>query len=182
MMMTARRSLIALALCAAPAFATSAFAATAADTVNTATASSIQGVAQRADVTLELANKLLNATMAACHAQGLTGVAALVDRGGNLVALQRDDNVGPHNTLAAQRKAFTSLSTKTPSRELSERARNNPDAENLNTLDELLLLGGGVPLKVDGQVIGAIGVAGAGGAATDEGCALSAIESVLPRA
>lgn len=184
MMMTARRSLIALALCAAPAVATSAFAATAADTTttNTAAATSAQGVAQRADVTLELANKLLNATMAACHAQGLTGVAAVVDRGGNLVALQRDDNVGPHNTLAAQRKAFTSLSTKTPSRELSERARNNPEAENLNTLDELLLLGGGVPLKVDGQVIGAIGVAGAGGAATDEGCALSAIESVLPKA
>lgn len=183
MMMTARRSLIALALCAAPAFATSAFAAPA-DTTHAAVTSSqvTAGVAQRADVTLELANKLLNATLAACHAQGLTGVAAVVDRGGNLVALQRDDNVGPHNTLAAQRKAFTSLSTKTSSRELSERARNNPEAENLNTLDELLLLGGGVPLKVDGQVIGAIGVAGAGGAAIDEGCALEAIAKVLPNA
>lgn len=178
MMMTARRSLIALALCAAPAFATSAFAATAASSA----IAPVQGVAQRADVTLELANQLLNATMAACHAQGLTGVAAVVDRGGSLVALQRDDNVGPHNTLAAQRKAFTSLSTKTASRELSERARNNPEAENLNTLDELLLLGGGVPLKVGGQVIGAIGVAGAGGAATDEGCALEAIAKVLPKA
>lgn len=184
MMMTARRSLIALALCAAPAFAPSAFAAPAADTTHAAVTSSqvTAGVAQRADVTLELANKLLNATMAACHAQGLTGVAAVVDRGGNLVALQRDDNVGPHNTLAAQRKAFTSLSTKTSSRELSERARNNPEAENLNTLDELLLLGGAVPLKVDGQVIGAIGVAGAGGAAIDEGCALEAIAKVLPNA
>ena len=177
MMMTARRSLIALALCAAPAFAASTTASDASQPQN-----AVPGVAQRADVTLELANKLLNATMAACHAQGLTGVAAVVDRGGNLVALQRDDNVGPHNTLAAQRKAFTSLSTKTSSRELSERARNNPEAENLNTLDELLLLGGGVPLKVDGQVIGAIGVAGAGGAAIDEGCALEAITKVLPNA
>lgn len=184
MMMTARRSLIALALCAAPAFATSAFAATSDAATNTAATTSTQvaGVVQRADVSLELANQLLNATMAACHAQGLTAVAAVVDRGGNLVALQRDDNVGPHNTLAAQRKAFTSLSTKTASRELSERARNNPETENLNTLDELLLLGGGVPLTVGEQVIGAIGVAGAGGAAIDEGCALSAIESVFPKA
>ena len=180
MMMTARRSLIALALCAAPAFA-----AAPADTVATNPAAAmitVPGVAQRADVTLELANQLLNATMAACHAQGLTGVAAVVDRGGNLVALQRDDNVGPHNTLAAQRKAFTSLSTKTASRELSERARNNPEAENLNTVGELLLLGGGVPLKVGDQVIGAIGVAGAGGAAIDEGCALAGIAKVLPKA
>jgi uncharacterized protein GlcG (DUF336 family) len=104
----------------------------------------------------------------------------VVDRGGNLVAVQRDDNVGPHNTLAAQRKAFTALSTKTSTRLLAERARANPDAENLNTLDELLLLGGGVPLKFEGQVIGAIGVAGAGGAANDEGCAEVAINKVLP--
>ncbi|WP_445939645.1 GlcG/HbpS family heme-binding protein [Pseudomonas sp.] len=139
-----------------------------------------ENVAQRQDVTLALANELLNATLAACHADGRTGVAAVVDRGGNLVAVQRDDNVGPHNTVAAQRKAFTALSTKTATRLLSERARNNPDAENLNTLDELLLLGGGVPLKVGDQVIGAIGVAGAGGAEIDEGCALKAIAQVLP--
>lgn len=137
-------------------------------------------VAQRQDITLALANDLLSATLAACHADGRTGVAAVVDRGGNLVAVQRDDNIGPHNTLAAQRKAFTALSTKTATRLLAERARNNPDAENLNTLDELLLLGGGVPLKVGDQVIGAIGVAGAGGAEIDEGCALKAIAQVLP--
>ena len=137
-------------------------------------------VAQRQDITLALANDLLSATLAACHADGRTGVAAVVDRGGNLVAVQRDDNVGPHNTLAAQRKAFTALSTKTATRLLSERARNNPDAENLNTLDELLLLGGGVPLTVGNQVIGAIGVAGAGGAEIDEGCALKAIAQILP--
>lgn len=137
-------------------------------------------VAQRADVSLALANQLLDATLAACHAEGRTAVAAVVDRGGNLVAVQRDDNVGPHNTLAAQRKAFTALSTKTATGLLAERARSAPDAENLNTLDELLLLGGGVPLKVVDQVIGAIGVAGAGGAKFDEGCAQQAIAQVLP--
>ncbi|MNC58308.1 hypothetical protein D3C75_1080290 [compost metagenome] len=105
----------------------------------------------------------------------------MVDRGGNLVAVQRDDNVGPHNTLAAQRKAYTALSTKTATRLLAERARSNPEAENLNTLDELLLLGGGVPLQVGGEVIGAIGVAGAGGAAIDEGCAQQAIAQLLPQ-
>ncbi|MGA9700841.1 GlcG/HbpS family heme-binding protein [Pseudomonas sp.] len=137
-------------------------------------------VAQRKDVTLALANNLASASLAACHAQGRTAVVAVVDRGGNLVAVQRDDNVGPHNTLAAQRKAYTALSTKTPTRLLAERARSTPDAENLNTLNELLLLGGGVPLLVDGEVIGALGVAGAGGAAFDEGCALAAISKTLP--
>lgn len=137
-------------------------------------------VAQRSDVTLSMANQLLQATLAACHAEGRTGVAAVVDRGGHLVALQRDDNVGPHNTLAAQRKAFTALSTKTATGLLAERSRSNPEAANLNTVAELLLLGGGVPLKVGDQVIGAIGVAGAGGAQFDEGCAQQAISHVLP--
>ena len=116
-------------------------------------------VAQRSDVTLSMANQLVQATLA---------------------ALQRDDNVGPHNTLAAQRKAFTALSTKTATGLLAERSRSNPDAANLNTVAELLLLGGGVPLKVGDQVIGAIGVAGAGGAQFDEGCAQQAISHVLP--
>lgn len=137
------------------------------------------GVIQRADVSLALANQLVEATLKACHAQKRTAVVAVVDRGGNLVALQRDDNVGPHNTLAAQRKAYTALSTKTPTRQLAERAQSNPDMQNLNTLDELLLLSGGVPLFVDGQVIGAIGVAGAGGGEIDEGCAVTAVEQVL---
>lgn len=136
-------------------------------------------IANRPDVTLPLANQLVTATLSACHADGRHGVAAVVDRAGNLVALQRDDDVGPHNTLAAQRKAFTALSTKTATRLLAERARSNPEGENLNTLDELLLLGGGVPLRVGGQVVGAIGVAGMGGAANDEACALKAIEQVL---
>lgn len=137
-------------------------------------------VAQRKDVSLAMANDLLTAALTACHADGRTAVAAVVDRGGNLVAVQRDDNVGPHNTLAAQRKAYTALSTKTSTRLLAERARSTPDAENLNTVAELLLLGGGVPLKFDDQIIGAIGVAGAGGAAKDEGCAEVAINKVLP--
>ena len=44
----------------------------------------------------------------------------------------------------------------------------------------VLLLGGGVPLKVGDEVIGAIGVAGAGGAKNDEACAVAAIEKLLP--
>jgi len=126
------------------------------------------------NVSLALADGLIQATLDQCHAENRTAVV------GNLVALRRDDNVGPHNTLAAQRKAYTALSSKTPTRLFAERAAATPDAANLNTLDELLLLGGGVPLKVGDEVIGAIGVAGAGGAKNDEACAMTAIEKLLP--
>jgi len=135
----------------------------------------------RPDLPVAVARELLDATMAACHSRGKTLVVAVVDRGGNLMALQRDDNVGPHNTLAAQRKAYTALSTKTATRQLAENARANPDAANLTTVPELLLLGGGVPVTAGKDVIGAIGVAGAGGATTDEACALDAIKRIFPQ-
>ncbi len=137
-------------------------------------------VLQQPNVSLALANELITATLAACHAEGRSAVVVVVDRGGNLVAVQRDDSVGPHNTEAAQRKAYTALSTKTPTRLLASNARANADSQNLNTVDSLLLIGGGVPLRVGQDVIGAIGVGGSGGAMQDEACALTAIANVLP--
>jgi uncharacterized protein GlcG (DUF336 family) len=137
-------------------------------------------VLQQSNVSLTLANQLINATLDACHKEGRSAVVAVVDRAGNLIALQRDNNVGPHNTDAAQRKAFTALSTKTATRLLATNARANADSNNLNTVHDLLLIGGGVPLKVGNDVIGAIGVGGSGGAIQDENCALKAIAKVLP--
>jgi uncharacterized protein GlcG (DUF336 family) len=131
-------------------------------------------------VSLAMANALVEASMSACHAEGRQAVVVVLDRSGSLLALQRDDNVGSHNIDAAKKKAFTALSTKTPSRQLAEYARNHPEAANLNTIDSLLLIGGGVPIKFGTEIIGAIGVGGAGGAAFDEECATKAIAKVFP--
>ncbi len=134
---------------------------------------------ERKTVSLALANRLADATIASCRAIGKQAVVAVVDRGGNLVALQRGDDIGPHNTIAAQRKAFTALSTRSSTSVLTQRAADDPTSRNLVTVPELLLLGGGMPLTVDGDVIGGIGVAGSGGAANDERCATQAIVQVL---
>ena len=134
----------------------------------------------RPTVSLATANDLANAAIASCQAIGRQAVVAVVDRGGNLIALQRGDDVGPHNTLAAQRKAFTALSTKTSTTVLAERAESDPTSRNLATVPELLLLGGGMPLTAQGDTIGGIGVAGSGGAANDDHCAREAARQVLP--
>ncbi|ROL76896.1 hypothetical protein BLX41_13570 [Pseudomonas protegens] len=129
------------------------------------------------ELDLATARQLADASLAQC-----TAVVAVLDRGGNLLVTLRSDGVGPHNTVASQRKAYTALSTKTPSRLFAERARNNPEAANLNTLPELLLLGGGIPLFAGQELVGAMGIAGAGGAAQDEECALKAAQKVGLRA
>jgi len=138
------------------------------------TASEAQ-VRQQGTVSLVLANRIATAAIEACRVAGRSAVVAVVDRGGNLIALQRGDDVGPHNTIAAQKKAFTALSTMTSTRLLSERAAADPASRNLNTIEALLLLGGGLPVTFGDEVIGAVGVAGAGGSAQDEACAAKGI-------
>ncbi|MGK5060220.1 GlcG/HbpS family heme-binding protein [Janthinobacterium sp. LB2P49] len=130
------------------------------------------------ELSLAAANKLANAAMAACQAQGRHIVVTVLDRGGNVVAVQRADGVGPHNTDASRRKAYTALSTKSDTYTLAVAARGNPDMRNLTTVPELLLLGGGLPLMAQGQVVGAIGVAGSGGALQDRACAQAALSAI----
>ncbi|ROL98555.1 heme-binding protein [Pseudomonas protegens] len=132
---------------------------------------------RHAELDLATARQLADASLAQC-----TAVVSVLDRGGNLLVTLRADGVGPHNTVASQRKAYTALSTKTPTRLFAERARNNPEAANLNTLPELLLLGGGIPLFAGNELVGAMGIAGAGGAAQDEECALKAAQKIGLRA
>ena len=127
------------------------------------------------DLALGDANRVATAAIAACRAQGRAIVVSVVDRGGNLVAVQRADGVGPHNTEASRRKAYTALSTRSSTLELARSAAATPDARNLANLPELLLLGGGIPLRAEGQIVGALGVAGGGGAVNDDACALAAI-------
>ena len=131
-----------------------------------------------ADISSTAARKLGDAALAACQAQGRQIVVTVLDRGGHIVSVQRADGVGPHNTEASRRKAYTALSTNSDTWALANAARNNPDMQNLASMPELLLLGGGLPLKAHGQVVGAIGVAGGGGSLPDRACAMAAMAAL----
>lgn len=94
-----------------------------------------------------------------------------LDVSGSPILMTIGTGVGPHNLEAARRKAYTALSTKTATLDLARNAKANPYTENLNTLPELLLLGGGVPIRVNATIIGSVGIAGAGGAVEDDAIA-----------
>ena len=103
---------------------------------------------------------------------------AVLNSSGVTILLLKGDNVGPHNTEASRRKAYTALSTKTPSFELMQKAAADSTAQNLNSLPELLLLGGGVPIWKDGVLVGSLGVSGAGGGENDHNVARKAVEAL----
>lgn len=116
------------------------------------------------DAAVEVANRV---TLKAKSMDKKVSIAVL-DASGSVVLLLRGDGVGPHNTEAARRKAFTALSTKTSTLVLLRNAAGNPDTENLNTLQELLLLSGGMPIWFKGEIIGSVGVAGGGSPENDD--------------
>lgn len=125
------------------------------------------------------AQLLMQAAQQQCQKINQNIAVVVVDQGGNPLVAQRHESVGPHNLAAAEKKAYSALSTKTPTLILSQNAHENSDAKNLTTVSSLLLLGGGAPIFYQKQLVGAIGVAGAGGAKNDHLCAVSAIEAVV---
>ena len=130
------------------------------------------------NMSLDLANQIAAATVAACAADGYAVTATVVDRAGGVRAVQRADNAGPHTLGASQGKAYTSASAKNSTLAMMEGAQKNPAAANLVHIPGYLLLGGGVPVKVGNEVIGAVGVGGAPGGHLDEKCALAGIDKV----
>jgi len=137
-----------------------------------------QAVRSEKNISLELANQIAAASVAACQANGYAVAATVVDRAGSVRAVQRADNAGPHTLAASQQKAFTSASAKNHTLAIMESAQKNPAAANLVHIPGYLLLGGGVPVKVGNEVIGAVGVGGAPGGHLDEQCAVAALDKV----
>jgi uncharacterized protein GlcG (DUF336 family) len=137
-----------------------------------------QAVRTERNMSLELANQIAAATVAACQTNGYAVTATVVDRAGSVRAVQRADNAGPHTLAASAEKAFTSASAKNTTLAMMEGAQKNPAAANLVNIPGFLLLGGGVPVKVGTEVIGAVGVGGAPGGHLDEQCANAALDKV----
>ncbi|MBN9408638.1 MAG: heme-binding protein [Burkholderiales bacterium] len=128
------------------------------------------------NMSLQLATQLAADTVAACAASNYAVAATVVDRAGTVRAVLRADNAGPHTLAASERKAFTAASAKNTTLAMMEGAQKNPAAANLVHIPGYLLLGGGVPVKVGNEVIGAIGVGGAPGGHLDEQCAVAALD------
>ena len=137
-----------------------------------------QAVRTERNMSLELANQIAAASVAACQANGYAVTATVVDRAGSVRAVQRADNAGPHTLAASLEKAFTSASAKNTTLAMMEVAQKNPGAANLVNIPGFLLLGGGVPVKVGNEVIGAVGIGGAPGGHLDEKCAMVALDKV----
>ncbi len=128
---------------------------------------------------LELARDLVSESIVACRKMGYQVSAVVVDRNGNLRAALRDDRASRFTLQIAEEKANAVILSGTDSG-LFRQNRGDIRPE-LNHMDGIIIMRGGVQISASGSRIGALGISGAPGGEKDEVCALKAIENLEER-
>jgi len=135
-----------------------------------------QGVISERNVSTQLARAIADAAMT-CAENGVGLSVAVVDRSGQLRVLMRGDGPPPHGMELARRKAYTARTFRRSSLEWAKRSETELAGQ--RSLAEVIPLGGGVPIQVGNDTIGAVGVSGtSGGQQADDNCAKAAIAKV----
>ena len=123
-------------------------------------------------LTLEGARTVIaGAKLYAAKNSAPAGVIAVVDDGGNLVALERLDGTFSAGANISIGKAKTAVMFKKPTKFFEDVIKNGRTA--MVALPDFTPLQGGVPIVADGQVIGGVGVSGAASAQQDEELAMA---------
>lgn len=132
--------------------------------------------------TLSLAGARTVAEAAAAEAKrnDAGGAIAVVDEGGHVLFLQRLDGTFPAAASVAVEKARTAAQFRRPTRDFENAIKNG--RHSLLGVNVMTPLQGGVPIVVDGQVVGAVGVSGAASAQQDDDIAIVAAAALTPKA
>jgi uncharacterized protein GlcG (DUF336 family)/mannose-6-phosphate isomerase-like protein (cupin superfamily) len=132
--------------------------------------------AEKKTLTIDGAKRVVAGAVAEAHRRNTTGVIAVVDDGGNLMALERIDGTFAAGANISIGKARTAVLFKRPTRFFEDIIKNGRTS--MVALNDFTPLQGGVPIVVDGQVVGGIGVSGAASAQEDEEVAMAGAAGV----
>lgn len=113
-------------------------------------------------LTLAQARQVLDAALAEAEELGSASSIAVVDAGRELVAFARQDGALLASTEIAQNKAYTARSLNMATKDVGPLTQPGQPLFGLESTHQrpLVSFGGGRPLALDGDVLGAIGVAG----------------------
>jgi glc operon protein GlcG len=128
-------------------------------------------VATRKGLTLDGARRVIAAAVAEAHRRNTTGVIAVTDEGGNLMALERLDNTFAAGANISAGKARTAVLFKRPTRVFEDIIKNGRTP--MVALNDFTPLMGGIPIVVGGEIVGGVGVSGAASAQEDEELAMA---------
>jgi uncharacterized protein GlcG (DUF336 family) len=130
-------------------------------------------------ISLQQAIAVTKAAIAECSKDGSVISITVVDRDGEVRFAVRANGANPHNFELSRRKAYTARTFRSPSSEFI--AKSAPDKElfGQRMLRDVIPLGGGVPIMIGPDAIGAVGISGAkGGQVQEEQCARAGIAAI----
>jgi len=115
-------------------------------------------------LTGEMAAKMVQAAFDQANKDGLFVTITIVDKSGQTLAVLRHHNAGVHTIRASYKKAYTACSQKRETAEIAKGIKEGSIPEDVRYLDEnILMMDGGIPIFINGKVVGGIGVGGAHG-------------------
>jgi uncharacterized protein GlcG (DUF336 family) len=130
-------------------------------------------------MSLELATEIAERSVEACRAQGYWVSAVVVDRSANVQVVMRDTYASRFTMQIAEEKANAVIMSGT---DMAAFIANRADIRNeINNIDGLIMMRGGLPVKSGDVMLGAVGVSGAPGGDLDAACAAKALKSLEER-
>ena len=116
-------------------------------------------------ITLEIARKIIAAAEKKAEEIGQPMNIAVADAGGNLVAHVRMDNAWLGSIDISIKKAWTSRAFDITTKDLADNSQSGDQFFGIHASNDgkVMIFAGGIPLKKDGKVVGAIGVSGGSG-------------------
>jgi uncharacterized protein GlcG (DUF336 family) len=128
---------------------------------------------------LEMATTAAQTALEACSAEDYSVSVAIVARSGETKVLLRADNAGPHTVGSSTGKAFTSASMGRDTAGLAGFIGGNPQNDGLRDMDSRMVIqAGALPIRINGALVGGIGVGGAPSGAIDETCARAGLDAI----
>jgi len=135
-------------------------------------------VVKKHSISSELAQKMVNAAVVKAREIGVTENVAILDDGGNLKAFSRMDGAPILCIEMALNKAYTALFG-VSTQDFFNFIRKDPSLlAGIPALPRVAAWGGGFPIKVSGEIVGAIGLSGAPTVQNDADCAKAALALV----
>jgi uncharacterized protein GlcG (DUF336 family) len=125
-----------------------------------------QGVVTQHILSLAAARTMAEAALAECQRRGFHTSVAVVDRSGQLLVVLRDELANPATIDMARGKAYTALVFRSSTRDFQQATGTDPTRAPQRNVPGILALGGGVPITVNGEILG--GIASSGSSQKDD--------------
>jgi uncharacterized protein GlcG (DUF336 family) len=135
-------------------------------------------LANYSSLTTAAAQVAAQAALARCQKDGYTVAVAVVDRGGQPLAVLRDNLAGTHTTQTAVGKAATAVSFRTDTTELAATTQAGKVQSGIRQLPNVVAIGGGLVIRAKGSLVGGIGVSGAPLGDRDDLCAKAGVAAI----